>query len=193
MIYGMGVVKGMLLTLKHVFRPAITVNYPEQQREVPARARTNLLWFEERCTGCSTCAQACPDGCILVETSPREDGTLNIERYEIDFRICMYCGLCTEACPYQAIQAGGRYNDAVYIFENMYRDRNALTKEAQEYLSGTNGAYPNGQQQDSEPLLTSMPTARSRVNVSGLGESAGPQRLQGRHNSPIPIAPKNED
>ena len=69
MIYGMGVVKGMLLTLKHVFRPAITVNYPEQQREVPARARTNLLWFEERCTGCSTCAQACPDGCILVETS----------------------------------------------------------------------------------------------------------------------------
>ena len=26
---------------------------------------------------------------------------------EIDFRICMYCGLCTEACPYEAIQPGG--------------------------------------------------------------------------------------
>ncbi|MYA18679.1 MAG: 4Fe-4S dicluster domain-containing protein, partial [Chloroflexi bacterium] len=93
--YGLGIAKGLLVTFKHIFRPPITVSYPEEERDVPLRARTNLLWFEERCTGCSTCAQACPDGCILVETSPRADGTLNIDRYEIDFRICMYCGLCT--------------------------------------------------------------------------------------------------
>jgi NADH-quinone oxidoreductase subunit I len=170
----------MVLTLKHVMRPPITVNYPEQQREVPARARTNLLWFEERCTGCSTCAQACPDGCILVQTSPREDGTFNIDRYEIDFRICMYCGLCTEACPYQAIQAGGRYDDAAYVFEDMYRDRDALTREAHEYLATTGGRYPNGQTQELIPLITSMPTARSRVNVAGLGSPYGPQRLPSR-------------
>jgi NADH-quinone oxidoreductase subunit I len=181
--YGFGVAKGMLLTLKHVFRPAITVNYPEQQRDVPIRARTNLLWFEERCTGCSTCAQACPDGCILVQTSPRPDGTLSIDRYEIDFRICMYCGLCTEACPYQAIQAGGRYNDAVYLFEDMYRDRDALTREAQEYLRDTGGRYPNGQTQAENPLRTQMPTARSRVEVAGAGGAFGPQRLPGRHAS----------
>jgi NADH-quinone oxidoreductase subunit I len=178
--YGLGVAKGMLLTLKHVLRPPITVNYPEQQREVPVRARTNLLWFEERCTGCSTCAQACPDGCILVQTSPREDGTLNIDRYEIDFRICMYCGLCTEACPYQAIQAGGRYNDAAYVFEDMYRDREALTHEAQQYLQSTGGRYPNGQMQEIIPLRTAVPTARSRVEVAGDGGPFGPQRLPAR-------------
>ena len=180
MAYGLGVARGMLVTLKHVFKPAITVNYPEQQRDVPARARTNLLWFEERCTGCSTCAQACPDGCILVQTSPREDGTLSIDRYEIDFRICMYCGLCTEACPYQAIQAGGRYNDAVYVFENMYRDRDSLSREAQTYLAETGGRYPNGQTQAANPLITQMPTARSRVDVAGVGGPFGPQRLEGR-------------
>ncbi|MDA0366168.1 MAG: NADH-quinone oxidoreductase subunit I [Chloroflexi bacterium] len=184
MAYGMGVVRGMLMTLQHVFRPPITVNYPEYQREVPVRARTNLLWFEERCTGCSTCAQACPDGCILVETSPREDGTLNITRYEIDFRICMYCGLCTEACPYQAIQAGGRYNDAVYVFENMYRDREALTAEAETYMARTGGVYPNGQTQELVPLITSMPTARSRVDVAGAGGPFGPQRLPGKLDRP---------
>jgi NADH-quinone oxidoreductase subunit I len=178
--YGMGVVRGMMVTLQHVFRPPITVNYPEYQRDVPVRARTNLLWFEERCTGCSTCAQACPDGCILVETAPREDGTLEIKRYEIDFRICMYCGLCTEACPYQAIQAGGRYDDAQYLFEDMYRDRVALTAEAQRYLEKTDGRYPNGQIQEMNPLRTAMPTARSRVNVAGVGGPFGPQRLPGK-------------
>ena len=183
MAYGKGIAKGMGLTLRQLFRPPATIEYPEVVRDIPARARTNLLWFEERCTGCSTCAQACPDGCILVQTSPREDGTLAIDRYEIDFRICMYCGLCTEACPYQAIQAGGRYNDAVYLFENMYRDRQALTIEAQQYLDTTDGRYPNGQTQADNPLRTEMPTARSRVDVAGTGGAFGPQRLPGRHTS----------
>ena len=74
----------------------------------------------------------------------------------------------------------------------MYRDRDSLTEEAQKYLTETDGRYPNGQSQDSIPLITSMPTARSRVDVSGLEEAPGPQRLQGRHNSPIRIAPKEE-
>jgi NADH-quinone oxidoreductase subunit I len=78
--YGMGIMRGMMVTLRHIIRPPITVNYPEVERNVPVRARTNLLWFEERCTGCSTCAQACPDGCILVETAPRDDGTMEIVR-----------------------------------------------------------------------------------------------------------------
>ena len=180
MAYGLGVARGMMTTLRHVFRPAITVNYPEQQREVPVRARTNLLWFEERCTGCSTCAQACPDGCILVQTSPRADGTLNIDRYEIDFRICMYCGLCTEACPYQAIQSGGRYDDAVYVFEEMYRDRTALSRESRQYLETHKGRYPNGQVQETIPLITTLPTARSRVPVAAAGGTFGPQRLPGK-------------
>ena len=39
----------------------------------------------------------------------------------------MYCGLCTEACPYEAIQAGGTFDDAVYFFDDMYHDKHALT------------------------------------------------------------------
>lgn len=180
-MYGIGLLKGMLVTIQRMVKPHATIEFPEITRPMSPRARTNLLWFDERCTGCSTCAQACPDGCILVETEPNPDGTLSKVRYEIDFRICMYCGLCTEACPYQAIQAGGRYNDAVYLFEHMYRDRDALTVEAKAYLEQTGGVYPNGQQQDLIPLRTSMPTARSRVRVAGADGPHGPQHLPGRH------------
>jgi formate hydrogenlyase subunit 6/NADH:ubiquinone oxidoreductase subunit I len=144
-MYGLGLLKGMAVTFKHIFRPPTTVEYPEVVREIPARARTNLVWFEERCTGCSTCAQACPDGCILVATSPGEDGSLNIDRYEIDFRICMYCGLCTEACPYQAIQAGGTWKDVTADFPEMYRNKHALTEFAHRHLKEHDFMYPNGQ------------------------------------------------
>jgi NADH-quinone oxidoreductase subunit I len=143
-VYGLGIAKGLFATLRQLFRRPFTLQYPEEVRKVPPRARTNLLWFDERCTGCSTCAQACPDGCILVATSPREDGSLNKDRYEIDFRLCMFCGLCVEACPYEAIQAGGPFDDVVYVFDDMYRDKDALTRMAQAYLESHDYTYPNG-------------------------------------------------
>jgi NADH-quinone oxidoreductase subunit I len=145
-MYGLGMLKGLSVTFRQMFRRPFTVQYPEEVREMPSgRLRTNLVWFEERCTGCSTCAQACPDGCILVATSPAEDGSLHIDRYEIDFRICMYCALCVEACPYEAIQAGGTWKDVTAGFGEMYRDKQALTAFAHDYLRDSNFAYPNGQ------------------------------------------------
>ena len=56
----------------------------------------------------------------------------------------MYCGLCAEACPYEAIQVGGTFKDAVYVFDDMYKDKHALTTLAQEYLAEHNNTYPNG-------------------------------------------------
>ena len=151
-MYGLGIAKGMWVTLRHIVRPPFTVQYPEEVRPIPIRARTNLIWFEERCTGCSTCAQACPDGCILVQTSPNEDGSLNKDRYEIDFRICMYCGLCTEACPYQAIQSGGTWKDVTTNFDEMYRDKHALTTFAHEYFKEHDFMYPHGQRAPQETI-----------------------------------------
>ena len=143
-MYGLGVLRGMAITLRRAFTAPITVQYPEEERIIPLRARTNLVWFEERCTGCSTCAQACPDGCILVETSPGEDRSFNVERYEIDFRLCMYCGLCVEACPYEAIQAGGPLDDAAVVFDHLHRNKETLTGLAQRYLQENGNVYPNG-------------------------------------------------
>ena len=165
-MFGTGIAKGMMLTMRTLFRKPFTIEYPEEIRPIPVNARTNLLWFEERCTGCSTCAQACPDGCILVHTSPREDGSLNIERYEIDFRLCMYCGLCVEACPFEAIQAGGPLDDATYDFESLYRDKHKLTEMAQEHLHSHDFTYPNGKkapQADDKPLHMGLPVERDRT------------------------------
>jgi NADH-quinone oxidoreductase subunit I len=151
-VYGLGIAKGLLVTIRHLIRPTFTVQYPEEVRSIPRRARTSLLWFEERCTGCSTCAQACPDGCILVATSPAQNGSLNKDRYEIDFRICMYCGLCTEACPYLAIQPGGPVEDAAYDFNHLYRDKHALTRLAHKHLKEHDFMYPHGERPPREVI-----------------------------------------
>jgi ferredoxin len=66
---GLGLVKGMALTLRRFFEPKATIRYPE----VPAdqspkfRGRLQLLydeWGTLKCETCFQCAQACPIECI---------------------------------------------------------------------------------------------------------------------------------
>jgi ferredoxin len=66
---GLGLVKGMALTLRRFFEPKVTVRYPEVQADIPPkfRGRLQLLYDEYgtiKCETCFQCAQACPIECI---------------------------------------------------------------------------------------------------------------------------------
>jgi hypothetical protein len=66
---GVGIVKGMALTLRRFFEPKVTVMYPEVRLDVPHkfRGRLQLLydeWGTLKCETCFQCAQACPIECI---------------------------------------------------------------------------------------------------------------------------------
>jgi ferredoxin len=66
---GLGLVKGMALTLRRFFEPKVTVMYPEVRVDVPHkfRGRLQLLYDEYgtlKCETCFQCAQACPIECI---------------------------------------------------------------------------------------------------------------------------------
>jgi hypothetical protein len=69
MIPGLGLVKGMALTLRRFFEPKATIRYPEVQADIPPRFRGRLqLLYDEygnlKCETCFQCAQACPIECI---------------------------------------------------------------------------------------------------------------------------------
>ncbi|HEY4752224.1 MAG TPA: hypothetical protein VIH37_02995, partial [Candidatus Limnocylindrales bacterium] len=66
---GMGLVRGMGLTLTRFFQPKATIMWPEQQADVAPkfRGRLQLLYDEYgtlKCETCFQCAQACPVECI---------------------------------------------------------------------------------------------------------------------------------
>jgi len=69
LVPGLGIVKGMALTLRRFFEPKVTVKYPEERYEVAPkfRGRLQLLydeWGTLKCETCFQCAQACPIECI---------------------------------------------------------------------------------------------------------------------------------
>ena len=69
LIPGLGLAKGMALTLRRFFEPKVTIMYPEVRADVPHkfRGRLQLLydeWGTLKCETCFQCAQACPIECI---------------------------------------------------------------------------------------------------------------------------------
>jgi NADH-quinone oxidoreductase subunit I len=99
---------GMSITGRYLFKPKVTIQYPEEKTPQSARFRglhalRRYENGEERCIGCKLCEAVCPAYAITIETAERDDGTRRTSRYDIDLTKCIFCGFCEEACPVDAI------------------------------------------------------------------------------------------
>jgi NADH-quinone oxidoreductase subunit I len=101
--------------------------------------------LEENCTVCMLCARECPDWCIYIEShkepmpagpgaepqrgEPRRGGRQvrnALDRFAIDFSLCMYCGKCIEVCPYDALFWSPEFSYAETDIRELTHERGRL-------------------------------------------------------------------
>jgi len=131
-----GLWKGLWFTLKYLFKPVPVVMYPQEQEIPVPRARGVIALDPDACTVCMLCARECPDWCIYIEghkeeAPPSKPGGRarkrnELDRFEIDYSLCMYCGICVEVCPFDALYWSPEYEYSTYGVEDLIHGKTRL-------------------------------------------------------------------
>lgn len=133
-MYMSQVFQGMRVTLRHLFGPKRTVQYPEQKRDLDVATYRGVhrLNRDEQgrvaCVACMMCRTVCPAACIHIEgaESPWPDREKYPVRFDIDELRCIYCGMCEQVCPVDAIELTPIYDMVGYTREEMVFDKEKL-------------------------------------------------------------------
>src|SRR3989454_11144454 len=132
---GAGLIKGLGVTLKHLLQPSIPQQYPDEKPNLPPRTRGVIALKQENCTVCYLCSRECPDWCIYIdahkETHPpaaggRARSVKVLDRFAIDYALCMYCGICVEVCPFDALFWAPDFEYAEYDIVEMTHEKERL-------------------------------------------------------------------
>jgi NADH-quinone oxidoreductase subunit I len=125
------VLKGMWITLRHIFRPKATMQYPEETWKLPENYRGLPALVRDqtgrvKCVACFLCEYVCPPKAIHIEAQEIKTG---VEKgphvFDINMLRCIMCGYCEEVCPEQAIFLTGEYRTVGISREEMifHKDR----------------------------------------------------------------------
>src|ERR671931_397233 len=132
---GLGLLKGLGVTLKHLLQRSITQEYPDERPDLPARTRGVIALKQANCTVCYLCSRECPDWCIYIdahkETHPpvgggRARSVKVLDRFAIDYALCMYCGICVEVCPFDALFWSPEFEYAEYDIHELLHEKEKL-------------------------------------------------------------------
>ncbi|MFD1053579.1 NuoI/complex I 23 kDa subunit family protein [Terrabacter terrigena] len=131
-----GLVKGLATTARSLTRHTHTAEYPDVAPSLPPRSRGVIALTEENCTSCMLCARECPDWCIYIDSHKEElppttpGGRARqrnvLDRFAIDFSLCMYCGICIEVCPFDALHWSPEFEYAEVDIRDLLHEKDRL-------------------------------------------------------------------
>jgi NADH-quinone oxidoreductase subunit I len=134
--WGRGLLQGLRVTWQNMTRRSSTAQYPDAMPDLPPRSRGVIALFEENCTVCMLCARECPVWCIYIdshkETVPpveeggRERSRNVLDRFAIDFSLCMYCSICIDVCPFDALFWTPEFEYAEFDIRDLTHERDRL-------------------------------------------------------------------
>ncbi len=117
--------------IRHAFKPRMTLRYPDQKLDLlgpgyhfdpkngvglPGFKGRHML-REDKCTGCQLCAIACDGVAVAIEMQTMvRNRPQNKKNYwpAVDYGRCVFCGLCVDACPFDALSMSNDYELSAY-------------------------------------------------------------------------------
>jgi NADH-quinone oxidoreductase subunit I len=129
----MPLLQGLKITLTHMFKKPITLQYPKERPVIAGGFRgLHALKVDHdraKCVACYLCPTVCPAKCIEVEAAEDANHDKYAAKYEIDLLRCIFCGYCVEACPVDALTMTETFELANYKRSDFVYSKERLVEE----------------------------------------------------------------
>ena len=129
---------GLMVTVKNMFKPKVTLQYPEELPVIPNGYRGVPTLVKdpngrEKCVSCQLCEFVCPPkairitpGAVPEDQQEREHVEKAPQEFEINMLRCIYCGMCQEVCPEEAVFLQDQYSLVGLSREEMVHNKEKL-------------------------------------------------------------------
>jgi NADH-quinone oxidoreductase subunit I len=179
---GKGLAQGLAVTARTLTQKTVTREYPDVKPDLPPRSRGVIALVEENCTVCMLCARECPDWCIYIdshkETMPAttEGGRTRsrnvLDRFAIDYSLCMWCGICIEVCPFDALFWSPEFEYAETDVLGLTHERDRL-REWTATVPAPPAVVDNAEEPKEVAAASGEAPARRRVDPAATADGDG--------------------
>jgi NAD(P)H-quinone oxidoreductase subunit I len=119
--------QGFIVTLDHMNRLPITIQYPYEKLIPSERFRGRIHFEFDKCIACEVCVRVCPINLPVVDWElKKEVKKKQLKNYSIDFGVCIFCGNCVEYCPTNCLSMTEEYELSIYDRHDLNYDQIAL-------------------------------------------------------------------
>ena len=137
--------RAMAATFRQALRSPTTEQFPKEQRARPERYRSSFALIhdehgDEACIGCLACERICPSRVISLRPGPKAESPNTgkkrgwCEDFTLDLNACIFCELCVQVCPVDAIvmtrekeTPGYSREDLVLTMDKLYANEKSKT------------------------------------------------------------------
>ena len=118
---------GLSVTLSHMGRRPVTVQYPYEKLIPSERYRGRIHYEFDKCIACEVCVRVCPINLPVVDwVMNKQTKKKELRNYSIDFGVCIFCGNCVEYCPTNCLSMTEEYELATFDRHSLNFDNIAL-------------------------------------------------------------------
>lgn len=147
---GKGLLKGLGITIRHLFEKDITTQYPEETPFLQERFRGRLFQEFAKCIVCGICVKSCPNNVLSLEEGRDPQSKKKILlTFTIEHQYCMFCNICVENCPANCLHFNHDFELARYHRE----DIKTVYRRAEEMSEAVMEMPPEEEKQGLEDML----------------------------------------
>ncbi|MCY2959160.1 MAG: NADH-quinone oxidoreductase subunit I [Planctomycetota bacterium] len=123
-------VRALGTSMRQVFRPVNTVQFPDVIRPRAERYRASFALLhdeegDELCIGCLQCERICPSQVIAIKAAGKRESPITGKKrgyaddFTLDMSACIFCELCVQVCPTDAIVMTREQDPPAYSREDL--------------------------------------------------------------------------